>query len=565
MAIFSFNLINQPWIPCVTSTETNVKPLSLRETLARSAEIVEIADTSPLVVAAIHRFLLAVVHRVANGPATMDHWHDLWTAGELDIRSLDAYLEKHRHRFDLFDSIHPFYQTAGLDYAYETSISKLVHELASGHNATLFDHTLESSPPGLTSAQAARYLVAFQPFAVGGLITREKGQAPSANDAPLKKGAVALVKGANLFQTILLNLHHYAADAPFTTQVDDMPAWEKDTGTLPQDSTPKGYLDLLTWQSRRVRLHPLESPEGETLIRRVVIMQGQQFTDAYAQTAHQNELFIAYRLNKKPSVGQPPASPISFRETRALWRDSTAILQVSPEVAIRPRILDWLSDLMGERLLDPALTLRLDFCGLASDRAKVNLWRHERLPLPLAYLMDKDLVGKLSNGLALTEDVGKLFRPGFDSEIINGKKVSHPRPFQRLATALLAPATGNPDQDTVRKLVVRLNPEAAYWPALEAPFKRFMVDLADQWPHYDPDAEDAKPLPAQQEWAGQVEKAARNAFATATSGLDTSARSLKALALAERTFGTRLRRILKATTETPKAAGGDSDSTANAN
>jgi hypothetical protein len=127
---------------------------------------------------------------------------------------------------------------------------------------------------------------------------------------------------------------------------------------------------------------------------------------------------------------------------------------------------------------------------------------------------------------------------------------------------LLAPATGNPDQGNVRKLVESLNPEAAYWPALEGPFKGFMVDLAAQWPLYDPDAEDAKPLPAQQKWAWQVEEAARSAFATATRGMDTSARTLKALALSERTFNARLRRILKAATETTETEGGVSDSTA---
>ena len=37
---------------------------------------------------------------------------------------------------------------------------------------------------------------------------------------------------------------------------DDVPAWELDQENVAIDRQPKGYLDLLTWQSRRIKLIP---------------------------------------------------------------------------------------------------------------------------------------------------------------------------------------------------------------------------------------------------------------------------------------------------------------------
>ena len=55
-------------------------------------------------------------------------------------------------------------------------IANLIHELVTGDNATLFDHTNEDNPPAISPPEAARSLVAFQAFAIGGLITFESGQ-----------------------------------------------------------------------------------------------------------------------------------------------------------------------------------------------------------------------------------------------------------------------------------------------------------------------------------------------------------------------------------------------------
>ena len=57
MATPSFNLIDQPFIPCVTREGQHAE-FSLLETLTRAHEIRELCDESPLVTIALHRLLL---------------------------------------------------------------------------------------------------------------------------------------------------------------------------------------------------------------------------------------------------------------------------------------------------------------------------------------------------------------------------------------------------------------------------------------------------------------------------------------------------------------------------
>src|SRR4030042_1009376 len=266
--MFSFNLVDEKWIPRIMPDGSR-QERSLIEVLLKAGEIKEIFDSSPLATVALHRLLLAILH-CNFGPANKVEWQKIWNRGRFDEGRLLNYFHHWHGRFDLFDERYPFYQSASVPFSgsnskgklesYENSIASLAHELAIYLNkATLFDNTTESSSPTVSSSEAARLLLAFQSFALGKLSSkpRLKGE-ESAKAAPLVKGAVCLVQGNNLFETLMLNLHCYNRDdaEPFDMDKDDAPAWERNEETLTQDRFPKGYLDLLTWQNRRVKLHP---------------------------------------------------------------------------------------------------------------------------------------------------------------------------------------------------------------------------------------------------------------------------------------------------------------------
>ena len=352
--MFSFNLIDSKWIPCILPGGER-EELSIKETFERVSDIQEIFDSSPLVTVAIHRLLLAILHR-NFGPVNETEWANLWNDGKgnWDTTKLTSYLDKWRTRFNLFDEKYPFYQCAtipvsvtdakGKPKSYAKSVSNMVHELATGDNATLFDHSIEDNPRALSAAEAARLLAAFQSFAVGGLITFESGQDRkkfgSADNAALVKGAVILVKGDNLFQTLMLNLHKYNRNdaEPFEIDRDDAPVWEYENNLL-REERPKGLLDLLTWQSRRIKLIPEQNNNGQTIVTQVVIMKGNQFPDGFY--LYKKETMLAFRKVLKPSKGQDPYPPLAFQQEKALWRDSLSLFKATDDSKTKPKIISW--------------------------------------------------------------------------------------------------------------------------------------------------------------------------------------------------------------------------------
>ncbi len=103
-----FNLVDEKWIPVRFPNGTRDE-LGIKDTLLRAKDIVAIEDSSPLVVASLHRFLLAVLYRALEGPTDIDQAKQLFKAG-LPANKITDYLKKWRDRFWLFDDKHPFYQ-----------------------------------------------------------------------------------------------------------------------------------------------------------------------------------------------------------------------------------------------------------------------------------------------------------------------------------------------------------------------------------------------------------------------------------------------------------------------
>ena len=172
-----FNLVEEPWVPCAMEDGSSTL-LGLRDALVDAHRVRGLFDMSPVVTIALHRLLLAVLHR-NFGPESWEAWRDLWQAGKgrWDAAVLDSYFATWRERFYLFDEAHPFYQSKeppfsrtdknGKEKSCRTGVSKIAQELDMG--ATLFDHTVEEPPPTIPPARAARYLVAIHAFHVGGL------------------------------------------------------------------------------------------------------------------------------------------------------------------------------------------------------------------------------------------------------------------------------------------------------------------------------------------------------------------------------------------------------------
>jgi CRISPR system Cascade subunit CasA len=357
----SFNLVDTEWLSCLllsSAWQRNsaiavgsiaaTQQLSLKQVLLYASQICELIGESPPVTIAMHRLLLAVLHRCLNGPQDSNEWAHMWRSQTWDVERLTAYLTRWSERFDLFHEQYPFYQTASLDVGRGGTVAQLYFK----ESATLFDHALDDDPPPLSPAAVARFLITFQSFDVGGIKTAERDK-DFAKASPLVQSAIGLVKGQNLFETLMLNLHKYNAEdsEPFEFDPDkDLPAWERNELTKPVDRYPDGYVDLLTWQSRRIRLQPEVDQNGQVVVKRAVMMKGYQFPDSFQR--YNKELMVPFRKVLKAKEKESPWFAVGFDENKALWRDSLALFQSVAEKQSRPRMLEWLHDLATERVIE---------------------------------------------------------------------------------------------------------------------------------------------------------------------------------------------------------------------
>ena len=507
----SFDLIGQPFVPCVRPDGT-VAESGLRDVLVNAHEIAEVRDRSPLVTLALHRLLLAVLHAAYRGPNDEGERVRTRKAGRFDAKRITDYLAKFSDRFDLFSADRPFYQTANFKTAEPSGVHRLAKELSSGNNAALFDHTVDDPPPALTPAEAARAVIADQAFAVGGG-NSDTGYTTS---SPLVSAAVVLATGATLFETLWLNLCVYdpESEMPVAGTAKDAPVWERKPSSPHTESPqPLGYLDYLTWQTRTLRLHP-EVEGGAVVVRRVSYAQGRKCEPA-------GEFF-------NPMVGyarkdtKEPFLPVRFNEYRDLWRDSAALFQLRDAKANYERGPLTLSELSGADVraaLAGGKPYKLAVLGLCTDKAKINFWRHESLPLPLAYLDDNHLAGRVKHALRLADVAADALRKAA---------------WLAAGVRLTGDSGMKPDTDRVRNLVDSFAPDRLYWSGLERPYRKLLVDLG---------ASGADQLAVVREWfLDTLRTAARRAF-TESIGRIEDGRSWKAAAVGEKSLARSLRKI----------------------
>jgi len=513
----SFNLLRDPWIPCV-SLGGDEHELGIQDVCLLSQEHASIRGDSPIEAVAIMRLIIAILHRVF-GPKSSKAWQKMWEQGQFSETKLKAYLKMVADKFDLFDSANPFYQVPSLDLEkYGSPTSRLCLELSSGNNATLFDHSHEDRPCALSPAEAARRLVTYQAFTPSGLVTYEKGknEDKSADAGLLSNCAVITARGHNLFSTFMLNLAVYnpTDDLPIRSKTTDSPSWEQTQKTRAKDRKPLGYLDALTWQSRRIKLGWKESDTG-IVVDRVAIMKGHQLPDNVS--LYDCETMVAFLENTKAKPGQDPRPPLRFREARSLWRDSVALLQTIGQRGRAVKMLDHINDLLVQGYLPDSFVLSLAANGLCNARVgKIAFWRDESIPLPLSYLQEEAAVNALAIALQDSEKVASALHYA-GSQI--GAYATTGRAWSQLA---------GPSKNVARSCGDSIAVERCYWPKLNTAFDQLVIALAADKEEIDGQVVFGQAtLP---EWRSTIVRRARLAFGEAVSGLDQTARTLKAVA-----------------------------------
>jgi CRISPR system Cascade subunit CasA len=425
-----FNLIDEAWI-LVRKLDGERIELGIRDTLLRAREIAVIEDPSPLVTAALHRFLLAVLYRAHVVEAVVDQAKD-WFKSGLPADRIDAYLTHWRPRFWLFDEIHSFGQIPD----FEPKVWRAWTVLAAEHNAdnakVLFDHIDITHPDAVLPAAAARWLLAAQTFALGGG-NSDFGYTKS---APSATAAMVLPLGRQLEDTLLLNLvpQHRPVLA------GDLPVWEREPESVDRlragaERSIAGYADRYTWRTRSIRLRSEDDGSVSTL--------------AFAsgcENARKDSIdpMFGYRIDDTNGK-----LPIQFRG-RGLWRDFDSLLPDGAKLA--PEVIEHATALARlDRARFPRSVMVL---GQSNNKAKIEYWRMERFALPQALLGDRAIRTEIRQMLTDAEDTQNALWQA----------------CRRFARDLLSRGEREPDGKDVAKFVEQMPANAVYWSRLEAAF-----------------------------------------------------------------------------------------------
>lgn len=483
-----YNLLHEQWIP-VIDRHGRHRQAGIRHLLLRADEFERIGPVSPLEEVVLHRLLLAILHRALEGPKTVEDILKIYSAGRFPEREIESYLDRFAHRFDLFSSDYPFFQVPDLaDHVEPRPWTTLVPDYATGNNPTLFDHSMDDRPVGISPAQAARALLVHQSFAPGGLIRRLGVTAVKL--APLASSSVFLLVGRSLFETLLLNLIPYSDPT-------DQAIWERDPYYVDDVAEGKarelftGVARAYTWMSRSVRLQP----DSDGLIRQIAYGPGVEALDA----PFRDPMIAHHKVEGalRPYVAQPE---------RAFWRDFEAVLP-GETAWTPPQVLDHAARIWREvhdsSLLIPMIVVS-EVINLR-QQGKVLDVRREVYPFPVR---------------AMEPETASYIHDALDTarEVDNGLG----RAAWAVAHNLLTLSRRKATADDIKRLVQSFPLQREYWSRLEHEFPAFLERLAKT----DPEA-------ALASWRDVVRRSALKAWGATAMSLGTMSRHFKALATGE--------------------------------
>ena len=440
-----YNLVDEKWIP-VHFADGSRDELGIRDTLLRAKEISAIEDQSPLVIAALHRFLLAVLYRALEGPIDIDQARILFNEG-LPGEKIVGYLKRWRERFWLFDEKYPVFQVQGYEPKKKNGHSQWRPwtAMAAEHNANnakvLFDHVDIAKPGTIVTRKAACWLIACQTFSVGG----GNSDFQYTKSGPSATSVLVLPVGANLHDTLLLSL------VPENREVlkSDLPVWEREPEPIESlkkgvERAISGFADLYSWRTRSVKFEL--RGEGKEV-------SGLAFASGTGCSSEgYTDPMVAYRVDKKRGK-----LPIQFRD-RGLWRDFDSLLPDSSNLA--PMVMGHAANLTQKCLHRfPRSVLAL---GQANSQAKIEYWRMERFVFPAA----------LSGDRYIREDIRQILNDSEDAQKALWKACSY------FAKDLLSRGGRKIPNDDVSKFVQQMPVISWYWSTLEFRFYQIISEYS---------------------------------------------------------------------------------------
>jgi hypothetical protein len=235
---------------------------------------------------------------------------------------------------------------------------------------------------------------------------------------------------------------------------------------------------------------------------------------------------IAFKKVNNPPQGSSNWRPLNFREGRAMWRDSLALLESAGVQDLRrPSTIDWMEDLIVEGIIDESRRVGIDILGFGlrpGQTPKVIFWRHERLAVPLVYLQGE-------RGTALIELLGLAIHQAEDVF----REMNYSLRLMAQGVVVRAKGEGPLSREDGRRIsdfVRSLGADREYWPRLEVAFKEMVIRIAEGG--------------SMESWTLALRAAAVAAFESAASSVNEIGPYSKARAQARTAFRQRLARVI---------------------
>ncbi|OYN89424.1 type I-E CRISPR-associated protein Cse1/CasA [Parenemella sanctibonifatiensis] len=389
----SFLLTEESWLPVMSTDGKELR--SLRTALRDAGDLVGLATDEPLAILPMVRLLSAVV--IASHDITSaDDIASLWETGKFTEGLIDEYLDAWQGSFDLFGD-RPFYQVPGIEplSGGPRNARSIRLDVASGNNVPLFSAEFDASTTPLSFAEAALALIINHGYDTASIKTGMKndpiaksGKTTGNPTGPLGQLGGIVPWGRNLFETILLNI-------PFgPTSGEARPAWEREWTASWEVKQPQGYLELATWQSRRIRFWPNEDGDA---VSGVVVGAGDRLLFAPPDM----EPHTRWREAKSG-----PDRPMRWSAGQPAWRGLDSLVAFEGESRtslllrqIREYSDDWLP-------WDYPLNLICVAATYGNQSAIIEDVHLDSLPLPVAALaVDRSVRDALSEVARRAEEV----------------------------------------------------------------------------------------------------------------------------------------------------------------
>jgi CRISPR system Cascade subunit CasA len=456
---FLFNLWRDPWVQ-LELPNGEIISAGIEQTLLEASSFKGLYESSPLVVAGIHRLLTAVLQH-ALSPKSNAEIISVRKAGKFPESAIKEFGTLYAERFDLFSKKAPFMQSADLPLTAgkdAKTVAYLAPEIPAGTEVTHYRHGAQAEQ-AFCPACAAGCLAAMPAFATSG----GSGIKPSINGVP---PVYVLPGGETLFESLALSLITPKYFPTTASKSNDLVWWAREPIVKRSDEILEvGYLHSLTFPARRIRLHPLVESiscircgaKSEVGVRTMVYEMGECRPK---EAEIWLDPFAAYR---KPAKAIDKPIPVRPYSGKALWREYASLFLHEPQTAqneerkmIRPKILEQIAEQDTEMEIQ---TFQFRCIGMRTDmKAKVFEWIDVGFDLPPALLLDENAGITVQDAVERAKDCAEAasgaFRQAFSSSSRGAER-------------------GRP---------IRIRMLDDYWACLANPFRAFILALGSGKP-----------------------------------------------------------------------------------